>query len=76
MADSRPDRDPTVRPAEPPRPAAGPPQGQPQGEPHGGAHADLPRDHHPADARSPEEYTETPGSHRKGRNGPATDVGA
>jgi hypothetical protein len=72
MADSRPDRDPTVRPAEPPRPAAGPPQGQPQG----GPHADLPRDHHPSDARSPEEYTETPGSHRKGRNGPATDVGA
>jgi hypothetical protein len=38
-------------------------------------HADRPRDHHPADARSPEEYTETPGSHRRGRHGPATDVG-
>ena len=72
MADSRPDRDATVRPAEPTRPTTG----QPGGPPPGGEHADLPRDHHPADARSPEEYTETPGSHRKGRHGPATDVGA
>ena len=39
-------------------------------------HTDRPRDHHPADARSPEEYTEPPGSHRRGRKGPATDVGA
>ena len=26
--------------------------------------------------RSPEEYTEEPGSHRRGPDGPATDVGA
>jgi hypothetical protein len=63
MTDPRPrsDREPAARPAEPARER----------------HADLPRDHHPADARAPEEYTETPGSHRKGgRRGPATDVGA
>lgn len=68
MAQPHPDRDSTHRPAEPPRQERDPGQG--------GDHADLPRDHHPSDARSPEEYTETPGSHRKGRHGPATDVGA
>ena len=39
-------------------------------------HGDRPADHHPPDARSPEEYTEPPGSHRRGRHGAATDVGA
>ena len=62
MPDLRPDRD------------AG---GRPAAAPHkDDKHGELPRDHHPADARTPEEYTETPGSHRKGRHGPATDVGA
>lgn len=65
MAEPRSDRDPSDRPAEPAQQTRRGPE-----------HADLPRDHHPADARSPEEYTETPGSHRKGRHGPATDVGA
>ena len=63
MAQPRSDRDAERRPAEPPQRAPD-------------RHDDLPRDHHPADARSPEEYTEPPGSHRKGRHGPATDVGA
>ena len=72
MPESRPEPDPTGRPA-PSTPAtpARPGEGGGSGHDH-----DLPRDHHPADARSPEEYTETPGSHRKGRHGPATDVGA
>ena len=64
MSHPRPERDGSSHPAEPSR------------ESHHGEHGDLPRDHHPADARTPEEYTETPGSHRKGRHGPATDVGA
>ena len=67
MANAGPDRDPTPRPSDPSHPRDGGRRGE---------HADLPRDHHPSDARSPEEYTETPGSHRKGRHGPATDVGA
>lgn len=37
---------------------------------------DRPKDHHPPDTRSPDEYTEPPGSHRREKNGPATDVGA
>jgi hypothetical protein len=64
MPDLRRDGDASDRPAEPAHPA------------HDHKHDDLPRDHHPADARTPEEYTERPGSHRKGRHGPATDVGA
>ena len=64
MSHPRPERDGSPRPAEPSR------------ESQHGEHGELPRDHHPADARTPEEYTETPGSHRKGRHGPATDVGA
>jgi hypothetical protein len=30
---------------------------------------------HPPFARSPEEYTDPPGHHRRGPNGPALDVG-
>ena len=71
MADPRSDRDADRRPAEPPQ--RSPDRATDRSHDH---HDDLPRDHHPADARSPEEYTETPGSHRKGRHGPATDVGA
>ncbi len=31
---------------------------------------------HPPFARSPDEYTDEPGHHRRGPNGPALDVGA
>jgi hypothetical protein len=67
MAEPRSDRDASSPDRRPGAPAPSAPDHR---------HADLPRDHHPADARSPAEYTETPGSHRKGRHGPATDIGA
>jgi hypothetical protein len=62
MAEKRPDRAPT-----------GPAAPRPAQHDHPG---DRPADHQPPDARTPEEYTETPGSHRRGPRGPATDVGA
>jgi hypothetical protein len=37
--------------------------------------ADSAVDSQPVETRSPDEFTETPGSHRRGPDGPALDVG-
>ena len=39
------------------------------------AAADSAVDSQPVETRSPEAFTETPGSHRRGPDGPALDVG-
>ena len=71
MAD--PSHRPATDPAAPdPRPAGD--RGR-EGERPGEGGAERPADHHPPTARTPEEYTETPGSHRDA-DGAATDVGA
>jgi hypothetical protein len=37
---------------------------------------EAPLAHHPPFARSPDDYTDPPGHHRRGPHGPALDVGA